>query len=191
MNQNSSNVEYAVTERKVLRDEMARQGMNGSQTQIILNNLKACNDKIAGQGVSGALGCIGDNMKGSFDSVVKLGTDVMKAITNPAGATNPVWSFFGIGDKTTPPVPKTTDEYEKMLRTVGSVTDINAEIVSDYKRTQSLISSEILTSDMNISSLADTHLRLVKLNQYLQPYIKVSEKVCNSQNQGEGNCSFR
>lgn len=115
---NSSNSEYAQTERAVLRDELSHQGMSSKSSQAIMNNLAKYNSQDSREGTTGFISSIGERV---IKSAAEFGKayDGIKAMLKKA---------------------KNTDEYMNISQNLAVLeTDINKEIISDYVHTKELM----------------------------------------------------
>lgn len=113
LNSNSSNPEYAETERNVLRNELSHQGMSTKGSQIIMNNLAKYNSQNASEGISGFVGSIGERVYASVNQFEKVYDGIKKMLTKP----------------------QTTDKYMETTQILSTLKlDINKEIVTDYEK---------------------------------------------------------
>jgi|GEM_PF-5448627 len=167
-NGNSSSQEYAETERNVLRNELSRQGMGTKASQTMLNNLAEYNSQSKFEGTSGFVSSIGERVYKSVDQFEKAYTGLKAELLKP----------------------QTTDKYMENYSNLKMLKNsINSEIIADYTKTKDLIGPENQTTDDTVGKLLDTHILLESTNRFLKPYVKLSQKTCNDQDQGNGNCT--
>ena len=170
LNSNSSNPEYAETERNVLRNELSHQGMSTKSSQVIMNNLAKYNSQHASEGLSGFVTSIGERM---YASIAEFGKayDGIKALLMK---------------------PQTTDKYMETKEILATMkTDINEEIIKDYLHAKDLIGPENQSADETVAKLIDTHILLESTNSRAKSYIKIAEQTCDGQSTGQGNCRYR
>lgn len=167
-NGNSSSQEYAETERNGLRNELSRQGMGTKSAQIILNNLSEYNSQSTFEGTSGFVSSIGERVYKSVDQFEKTYAGLKAELLKP----------------------QTTDKYMENYSNLKMLKNtVNKEIVADYIKTRDLIGPENQTTDDTVGKLLDTHILLESTNRFLKPYVKLSQKTCNDQDRGNGNCT--
>lgn len=174
LNSNSSDREYAETERNVLRDEMSRQGMSTKGSQATMNCLAKYNSTGVRCGIADGL----------FATASAVTEDVYSSITQIGSS-----AYDTLKKMLTK--PQTTEQYVETTNILVTLkTDINDEIINDYIKAKNLIGPENLSADETVASLIDAHILIETTTKSLPPIIKLSEKICNAQNTGAGNCRF-
>lgn len=167
-NGNSSSQEYAEVERNLLRDELSRQGMGTKAAGTMLNNLSEYNSQSKFEGTSGFISSIGERVYKSVDQFEKTYAGLKAELLKP----------------------QTTDKYMENYSNLKMLKNtVNKEIVADYIKTKDLIGPENQTTDDTVGKLLDTHILLESTNRFLKPYVKLSQKTCNDQDRGNGNCT--
>ena len=164
---------YEETERNLLRDELSKQGLSTKSSQAIMNNLEIYNAKDTHNGVAGFVKSIGERVSSSIDQFT----------ATFSGMSTYLKEMYNRPEKTI-----TTAEYIAKNWQFTTEKDIAQEIIQDYENTKSNIGPENQNTDEIVAKLMDIHMNLESINKYLQPFIKVSQKICNDQSTGNGNC---
>lgn len=116
LNSNSSDKKNAETEKRVLREEMSRQGMSTQGSQVVMNNLAKYNSKDQSEGLSGFATSIGDRVYSSIGQFEKKYEDL----------------------KTMLKKPQTTDQYMQTVQAIKVMKGgVNDEIIADYEKAKS------------------------------------------------------
>lgn len=164
LSSNSTNREYAETERNVLRAELGRQGVSTKTSAATLNCLARYN--------STGLRC---GIVGGFSDVVTTVNDNKNAIVNQFEKT-----YASLKAMLTK--PQTTDRYMDTLQAINILkVGINTDIVADYANAKNLIGPANLTTDETVGNLIDTHILLESTNTQIKSYVKIAEQTCNDQ----------
>lgn len=167
-NGNSSSRDYAETERNLLRNELSRQGLSTKTSGTMLNNLAEYNSQSKFEGTSGFVSSIGERVYKSVDQFEKAYAGLKAELLKP----------------------QTTDKYMENYSNLKMLKNsVNKEIIADYIKTKDLIGPENQTTDDTVGKLLDTHILLESTNRFLKPYVKLSQKTCNDQDRGNGNCT--
>lgn len=145
-------------------------GISPKRADNVVNNLGKYSSQNAHEGISGYVGAIGERVHNGANQVGSMFDDIKKKLQRP----------------------QTTDQYLQTYQNFQAIkNDIFDELKADYILSKDLMGPENQATDLNVSSLISTHLRLEETDTKITPFIKVAQEVCNAQGKNlSGNCRF-
>lgn len=162
-------------EKRLLRQEMARQGMSTSSSERALRNLEAYNRGEGWQGINGSVKGIGE--------AVNNGVAMAKGLYDQAVET--AGGFANGFSKALQPRPedaKNADDYvQRFVNLAELKSDVAGEIARDYQQAFASISDDNSVADDNVGQLLEMHVILSKTLKSLAPYCETSRQACLDQ----------
>lgn len=162
-------------EKRLLRQEMGRQGMSTSSSERAVRNLDAYNRGEGWQGINGSVTGIGE--------AVNNGVAMAKGLYDQASDTAGQYaSGFSKPVQPKPEDAKNTDDYlERFVNLAELKSDVAGEISRDYVQAAASLSDDTATADDNVGQLLEMHIILSKTLKSLAPYCETSRKACLDQ----------
>lgn len=162
-------------EKRLLRQEMARQGMSTSSSERAVRNLDAYNRGEGWQGINGSVTGVGE--------AVNNGVAMVKGMYDEAS--NAAGQYASGFSKPTQPRPedaKNTDDYLLRYANLAALkSDVAGEIANDYVQASASISDDNSSADNNVGQLLEMHVVLSKTLKTMAPYCETSRKACLDQ----------
>ncbi|MFZ3233664.1 MAG: hypothetical protein WA194_09380 [Patescibacteria group bacterium] len=162
-------------EKRLLRQEMARQGMSTSSSERAVRNLDAYNRGEGWQGINGSVTGVGEAVASGVAAVKNMYDGVSEAAGQYA-------SGFSKPSQPRPEDAKNSDDYLERYRNLARLkSDVASEIADDYIQAKASISDDNASADNNVGQLLEMHVILSKTMKTMAPYCETSRKACLDQ----------
>lgn len=178
--------EYAQRERELLQEELSRQWLDSNNWDIILNNLDKYNNN-SYWNVNNRI----NNSFTNFNSNVENNTAAVSFTSNIFKSVKQLyqkWADYLNTDWDSATV--SISELVEIDSNITSASLIMQEIDSNYEKQVPFLSAQDTTSEKLFNRLITMHVDLSEAINILDKTIKISEKVCNDQDQWNWKCSY-